>query len=460
MQADIFRRRRPAPQAQDSWSGPATKTALVLISFFSNGNFGGGIVPFGEDSNFQQYVGLALWIIVAAISAFRRPVLRFDGSAGLIGCVAFYGLAVVSALWSGSPAASLSKAAALGIIAFSAYRLVLTLDFDEIVESLLHGLAALCLLSLLVAVLVPSIGVDATWMHAGAWQGVFVQKQSLGVCAALLLFFSASRLIGPFRQLWRARNLYYGGAAALAVVCAAASGSRGGGAMAALAVTGIYFARASSTVAKAMAFFPFAMCLLGAALIAYFVQTGAPVLLLFDTPFDFTERTFIWQHALRYFWDAPWLGFGINGFWTLPEVKALFIERHRWFLSDYHNGYIGIVTETGMVGYAVFAASYWFYGRDVRRRVVGEGAASGDFGLALVYTCLMFLINFTELFFMRSTNVQNTMIIMSFFVAYAWPVRRAQVAAQFDAETKRRRKMPLAARPRGGRFESPLRRPA
>ena len=161
------------------------------------------------------------------------------------------------------------------------------------------------------------------------------------------------------------------------------------------------------------------MCLVCVALIAYFVETGNARLLLFGEALDFTERTFIWQHALSYYSAAPWLGVGINGFWTQPDVKALFIEHHRWFLNDYHNGYIGIAMETGAIGYALFSLSYLFYALDIGRSLRRGAALADEAGIALLYTCLMFFIDFTELVFMRSTNIAATMIAMCFFMAYA-----------------------------------------
>ncbi len=410
---------------ENAWALELMKIALPLISFFSNGNFGQGAFPVGEQSNLQQTISLGLWALIAAASYFRRPILVIDVSAGILWSTAFYAMASLSAFWSATPVESFQKGAVLAFITFAAYRLVRALPFEDIVNGVLHGLAGLCAVSIILALGFPSIGLDDSWQHSGQWQGVFAQKQSLGITAAIALFFAFCKLIGS------GRNWFYVGVAAAASLCVIASGSRGGGALAAAAIASIYLVQNSVSFGRVLAFLPFAMCLIGAALIAYFVETGSPYLTIFGEDFDFTERSFIWQHALSYFSASPWIGFGINGFWTLHDVEALFTERHHWFLANYHDGYIGIVMETGVIGYGLFTVGYWNYGLDLARRIGRRGALPNDIGVALVFTCLLFFIDFTELFFMRSTNIESTMIAICFFRAYARAMGPAQMQPAF-----------------------------
>jgi O-antigen ligase len=192
----------------------------------------------------------------------------------------------------------------MAIVLFCAWRLTRSLAFDDIVECYLLGLFGVCAAAIAVAIAAPDIGVLKTWQHAGQWNGIFVTKQTLGIGGALLLFFSSYRLLDASRRPW-----HYA-AAAVALVCVIASGSRGGGALAVVSVVCVYLTRLSTRFARGLAFAPFVMILLGIALIAYFVATGNKYLVLFDAELDFTERSFIWQHALRFYPSAPWLGHG------------------------------------------------------------------------------------------------------------------------------------------------------
>ena len=407
-------RRSAAPDADPNpWTGPLSGAALLLVTFFSNGNFNDAIIPGSDTSNLQQYVVIALWIMIAAVSYFRRTVLRVDPAAGLVVGLSSYALAIVSVAWSAVPAASLPKAIAMAIVIFSAWRLVKTMVLDEIIAWLIHGLFLLAALSIFLALFVPGVGLVKDYQHAGQWNGVFSSKQTLGVCGALLMFFAAYRLIGP------ARSLYHWAAAAAALACVLGSGSRGGGALAAVAVACLYMANASRGFSRILAFFPFVMCLIGGALIAYLAVTANKFILVFDSEIDFTQRAIIWQHAIGYFKSAPILGYGLNGFWTLKEVKDLFIERNGWFLDNYHDGYIAIAVETGVLGLCTFTLGYLLYALRISGDIRRNGALDRGVALTLVYTCLLFFIDLTETYFLRSTNIASTLLTISLFIGFA-----------------------------------------
>jgi exopolysaccharide production protein ExoQ len=420
-----FSRREASAPDPNRWTAPVIKAAVFFVTLFSNGNLHEAIIPDTDTSNIQQYVVIAMWIAIAGVSYFRRRALRIDQSAGLFMGLVTYALAIVSVIWSANPAASLPKAIALGIVIFGAYRLVAAMAMDEIVEWIVHGLFLLNALSIFLALFVPEIGLVKDYQHAGQWNGLFASKQTLGVCGALLLFFSSYRLIGPFPRL------YYWAAAAAALACVIGSGSRGGGALAAAAVACLYLTSVSRNFARCLAFGPFVMSLIGGALIVYFVQTGSKYLVALDTEIDFTQRTFIWQHALSYFKDVPFLGFGLNAFWTLKDVKDLFIERNGWFLDNYHNGYIAVVMETGVIGLSAFVAGYFLYGLRISSELRRDGGLDSDVALTLVYTCLIFLVDFTETYFLRSTNIASTLLVISLFIGFA---RRSPIAAADRSE--------------------------
>lgn len=92
----------------------------------------------------------------------------------------------------------------------------------------------------------------------------------------------------------------------------------------------------------------------------YFYSTGYDAIYLFDSTIDFTERTY----AISHFDHAPLLGFGINGFWTIPSIYDYFEQNHGWdgwVLDNYHSGYFAILIETGFLSYLLFAASVFLF---------------------------------------------------------------------------------------------------
>jgi exopolysaccharide production protein ExoQ len=422
------------PSAPNHWTALVIKAAVILITFFSNGNFQDKIIPDSATSSLQQYIVIVMWIVIAGASYFRRSVVRIEMTMGFFANFSLYALALVSISWSYNPIESVTKGAAMCFVIFGAYRLVRTMPFDEIVECIIHGLFLLNASSVFLALFVPSIGILANWQHAGQWNGIFFSKQTLGICGALLMFFSSYRLLNP------PRRIYHVIAALAGLACVIGSESRGGGAVAVLAVACVYLTGVSTRFAKILAFFPFVASLFGVALIFYFVRTGSLYLTIFDTDIDFTERTFIWQYALSHFKDAPFLGYGLNGFWTLKEIKDVFVQQHGWFLDNYHDGYIAIVMETGVVGFCIFLASYFLYGLRIAGEIRDRGALDRNVALTLVYCCLIFFIDFTETFFLRSTNITSSLLTMCIFIAFSRAQRApARAARTATAPAGRRR---------------------
>jgi len=63
---------------QDLWSAVLTRAALVVVTLFSVGNFQERIIPDGDTSNIQQYIVIAMWIVIAVVSFFRRKTLSIE----------------------------------------------------------------------------------------------------------------------------------------------------------------------------------------------------------------------------------------------------------------------------------------------------------------------------------------------------------------------------------------------
>jgi hypothetical protein len=62
---------------------------------------------------------------------------------------------------------------------------------------------------------------------------------------------------------------------------------------------------------------------------------------------------------------------------------------------------------------------YLLYGLRILKDMRAKGALDSDAKLALVYTCQIFFIDFTETIFLRSTNIFSTMLVIAFLVGFA-----------------------------------------
>jgi exopolysaccharide production protein ExoQ len=368
-----------------------------------------------ELTNLQQVAALSMWAVLIYASAFVRPSLRLAFNPDMIAVVAFYALAAISVLWTSLTPAALMKSAALVITTFGAFCLITRVDIDDIVKSTCRGLFVLVAASAFCAVFVPDIGVDHSWMHNGQWQGVYESKQTLGFVGAYLMFFACYRKMTG--QGWLSFLVTF----LLASTCVIASESRGAGAVALAAGALLFTSLWSTRCMKAYAVLPFAMCIMASFLILYFYLTGYDALYLFDSTIDFTERTYIWQYAISHFNDAPLLGFGINGFWTIPSIYDYFEQSHGWVLDNYHSGYIAILIETGFLGYLLFTASVFLFSDKVLYLISAQLINRSHCALIIGFVVLNFQTNFTETTFLRSTMF-TSVLLLALFLAICRPV--------------------------------------
>ncbi|MDA9394719.1 ligase [Bradyrhizobium sp. CCBAU 45394] len=388
--------------------------SITINVVASMGTFNTGLLP-AELTYLQQAVAVLMWGVLIYASAFVRPRLRLQFNPDLIVLVAFYAFAVISVFWTSLNAAAIMKSLALAMTTFGAFCLITRIDMDEVVRATALGLFILVAASAFVALAVPDIGIDHSWMHNGQWQGVYESKQTLGFVGAYLMFFAC--YLKMKGQGWPAFLLTF----LLASTCVLASESRGAGAVALAACALLLTSMWSVICMRLYAVLPFVMCLLAGALIFYFYATGYDAIHVGDASVDLTERTFIWHYAISHFDDAPLLGFGINGFWTIPSIYDYFEQNHGWVLDNYHSGYIAILMESGFLGYTLFAASVLLFSNKVLHLISARAIDRSHCALIIGFVVLSFQTNFTETTFLRSTMFTSVLLV-AFFFATCRPV--------------------------------------
>ena len=387
------------------------KAALVCGAALSIGPFTESLIP-PEVSALQQVASTLMWATIIAASSVlpRRAALSTWTDLGL--ALTFFAFAIVSSLWSPEILASLAKASVLFVTTFAAYRLAFSLTVDEIVDCLVFGLTLTCAGSVFLALFVPEIGIVQTGMHEGQWSGLHASKQSLGAVGALLIFFGGYRLLTQRRL-----SLYVLGALALASACVIGSGSRGGGSVAVVAIVLLYLVRRAPRIGILLAFGPFVMTVIALVLIGHLYATGDAYFLFFDERIDLTERTLLWHHALERFEDRAIFGYGLNGFWSVETVLHAFAREHGWVLDNHHSGYVAILMETGLVGTSLYLSWFLMFGLRIATPSGREHVPAAHLHLVIAYLNLVFFYNFTETFFLRSTNLMAVMLATLFFVS-------------------------------------------
>jgi exopolysaccharide production protein ExoQ len=326
------------------------------------------LAAFGRDMLFNHNVdadladdsiGAVLPYLRVAACAFAA--LAVAGASGLgwslarlpLSLAPFCLWTLMSVAWTDSPKdtlrGSLTLLAAWGAVPILLHRL----GAARSARWLLHVVAAVCIASFLVALLLPGIGRHSAGdlvqgAHDGLWRGIFSHKNGLGPWAAYgvaLLPFS-----GALGVRWPVRLV--GSVCALA--CLVFSGSATGLALAGIGVgLGGLFALGRRWPAGLALAAVAAPVLVGAA-----AAGGAEALLAaLGRSSSLSGRSDIWSLAWGYVAERPWLGYGyatLGGADFHARETSLFAQA----IPGPESGYLDLWLETGAVGCGLLLAAY------------------------------------------------------------------------------------------------------
>ena len=407
-----------------SWLCSAILVALVIVSF---GDITPALLPASFPEWSQQAITLVLWLTLAVMTTAAAPSVSCSvDPADVLLMGAFYGLPIVSFIWSADPTASAPKCLALAVTTLSVWQCAMRIPFQEYARCASIGLSILLLFSVFLAILVPNIGLMHDWEHAGAWSGVFAQKQSLGIAAALLALFSINLFCHTRRLLFLAEFL-------LSIIVTLGSTSRGSLVIITLAtaVSLLLWLGRSTWPHRLASISP--VIIVGAAtfLIIYLGASGATELQLLGYETDISSRTVIWQHGLSYWTDAPILGSGLDAFWQNEIYYLPFLAAQDWVLTDFHSGYLEILIETGIAGYVLMVLVTLRLSAGLNNVPFGSFA----FPTTAVFMLVFYILNISETFFLRSTNfVQLTFLFLMMNVIIRSETSNSSVSESSDLQ--------------------------
>lgn len=319
------------------------------------------------------------------------------------------GLAImlVSCLWSIDPERTLRRSVAVVGTSLAGILIGLAYSRYQLVGFIRSNLAIFVVLSVLLALLVPSLGTH-TEEKAGLWRGLMSSKNQMAWMAALFLIFwlsSASRktLGSPVFLLVAASGallLYKAGSVT--------------GMLATL--VGLFFLiflnhyAAHQKVRHPM----MVVSLLGLAVLAILWQSAVESSLeLVGRSSTLTGRTSIWLAMWPFIEDRLWLGYGYSAFWSDP---VRFFGPDNWMsgMIHSHSAYVEVLIDLGVVGVAVQGA---FIAGLVMQlwKLVRDGDPQGPPLLAALLTLL--IIGLVGVLFFRPNA--GTWVMIVAFSAYA-----------------------------------------
>lgn len=187
--------------------------------------------------------------------------------------------------------------------------------------------------------------------HPGAWRGVFINKNTFGLVAALScvsMFFLL--LVNGAPRFWIVLGMITSLAALLlsesltsllSTVCVF------------IVLVLVEVARRVSEPGSAIALAGLTVCLA-----ILLVSSADTVLALGGRDPTLTGRTLIWQEAWDLFQQRPLLGYGYGAFWSdNSEPASIIQEAIRWRTQTTHSGYLDLLLEFGVAGLLLFGLS-------------------------------------------------------------------------------------------------------
>lgn len=364
-----------------------------------------GLQPNESDPITQGiFLIIRIGIIFLAIAWYKK-ILRIIIKEKLLWFVV--GMALVSVFWSAAPLETLRNSIVLLASTLFGIYLAARYKLNEQLRLLAWTLGIGAILSLILAIALPSYGVMGTSdfytsqevAHSGVWKGIYGHKNILGhfmSLGALVFFFltTSSR-----KYLW---VKWVGFCLCVSLLLLSTAKTALIVFLITIAVIPLYKAfRWNQTFA--LAFF-IVLILVGGAMATLFLNNAETILGAFGRDTTLTGRTLLWPAVLYKIWQRPWLGYGYGGFWLGWDGESADVWRIvRWEVPHAHNGFLDVWLNIGLLGLLAFALSFlatWLQALSWARRTK---TAEGLWPFA--YLTFLILTNLGESTFFRLQSI-------------------------------------------------------
>ena len=315
---------------------------VVTFLYFANGGTFNTSADGSSKSSTAHKIGLLIVCVVAIVLFLQRYRSVLTAVLRLPWLMLFAALGMISCAWSVDPLQSLVSGVTLVCFMLLAVEVSDLYDADGVLDLImLTGVIAVPL-SLLVSVLVPSIGSTSS-----GWRGIFSHKQQCAAVGTILLVTAIHWL--PRSQLQRVLRGPY---ILLCIVMIGMSGSRTGWLLAAIA---LFLSAALWVLQKARPKDALLIALgsIPVAAIVFYVLTLASTFLLAKLGKDATlnQRTIIWDAAWQEVKRRPWLGYGYESFWRgISGSSVNVVLTAGWDVYQAQSGYLDLLLQFGVLG--------------------------------------------------------------------------------------------------------------
>jgi exopolysaccharide production protein ExoQ len=369
---------------------------------------------------------LAIYTIVGSLIIRRSTeTLRCIASSPLLGCLLF--LPLLSALWSIEPGITFHRSIAL--LGSSAFGIYLATQVSETRVIALLGLTATlsAVMSLVLIVAVPSIGLMQDGEYEGVWRGAYEHKNAFGQMTALGAI--ACLIAWRFGRQPRPALFLPG----LLVNLILLAGSRSLTAqLLVVACAGILFV-AGPVVKIAV---DHSVALLSGLIFLVFISVISAasglefkdLLTLLGKSATLSDRLPLWQTILPFALEKFWLGYGYEVFWLDGHYPVDIIVKKMYFNPSYsHNGLLETWLGLGALGVGTFLVVFaqFVYRSGV---LLYRNPTSPIFLFSAVFIVLTIFANASEVTILQRNNIVWVLFVM-FSASLSLKIRAAEAGS-------------------------------
>ena len=262
---------------------------------------------------------------------------------------------LLSLSWGGAPLAISYSPAITSVCVAMYFNYILDrFTVTEFARLLIWALTIVFILSIIAVAYFPSVGLasaasDLNPQNYGAWQGVFHQKNRLGIVCSL-----GFAICLGFRPKTSVNRIWRWGLFLLTVILTIGSRSRETW-IADISIVLVAFFLGFARGFEPKSRFPI---LIGATILTVFFVFVAyanldAILALFGRDRTLTGRSTIWEGSMLAISRRPWLGYGTYGFWNTPRAWDVTV-RAGWQVTSAHNAYLETIIDYGIIGFVIF----------------------------------------------------------------------------------------------------------
>jgi len=335
---------------------------------------------------------------------------------------------LLSTVWSPLPAVTFKRAAQLcGLVMMGMSIQLAPRPLHLLVKYMLYPLMGILVLSLLIVITNPAIGID--YELGGAWRGAVSQKNELGQVAAIAIL------------LWQVHACQERVSLKILIpsilfcffmlVMSKSSTSM----IATIITSSVFHLLRKRHVNSSYALTRIGLTILCLLLLAVYVfymqesrmptwqEASAPIAGIFGKGTDLTGRTEIWELIwveIRRHWIV---GLGYGSFWLGPNSLSQFIiDALNWIPLQSHNGYLDILNEQGIIGLALTILTLLTQARYLTILFHKDRIQTAFWSAMLL---ILIIINFSESSLFRGFAFHNVFFIIA-LTAVTCSKRRAE----------------------------------